>query len=89
MYIIVILYVILEVVASSLKRCGNGDVRLRGGSSTAEGRVEVCVNNRWGTVCGGMGTSSWDQNDAQVVCQQLGFNGTEFSMFSLELQMYK
>lgn len=57
-------------------------MRLRGGSSDAEGRVEVCVNSRWGTVCRGRGeTLSWDSNEAGVVCQQLGFNITETSEF--------
>ena len=74
------------VVPKSQRRCKNGEVRLRGGSSEAEGRVEVCVNSLWGTVCRGTGTSYWDQNDAQVVCQQLGFNATKFSKFFFNLK---
>ena len=45
-------------------------MRLVGGSSHLEGRVEYCVGNQWGTVCGNM----WENEDAAVVCTQLGFS---------------
>ena len=49
--------------------CNSSEVRLMGGSAPTEGRVEVCLNNMWGTVC----DDSWDNNGAAVVCGQLGY----------------
>ena len=50
--------------------CRNGDVRLEGSTILGSGRVEVCINNVWGTVC----DNSWNLADAEVVCSQLGFS---------------
>ena len=44
-------------------------MRLAGGASELEGRVEVCAGGRWGSVC----DDGWDVKDATVVCRQLGF----------------
>ena len=49
--------------------CPSGDIRLVGGSVADEGRVELCLNNAWGTIC----DDGFDINDANVICRQLGY----------------
>ena len=44
-------------------------VRLRGSPSPNMGRVEVYYGGKWGLIY----LSSWDINDATVVCRQLGY----------------
>ena len=52
--------------------CSTGALRLVGGSSLSEGRVEICNDNVWGTVC----DDFWGTVDANVACGQLGFSNT-------------
>ena len=51
-------------------QCTHGEVRLQGTSRANEGRVEICINKEWATVC----DDSWDVLDALVVCRQLGYS---------------
>ena len=51
--------------------CSTGSVRLASlnvMADTVEGRVEVCINQAWGTVC----STRFDQEDAGTVCVALG-----------------
>ena len=61
----------IEVTTPS-GNCSNGEVRLVGGTNDTNGRVEVCINNAWGTVC----NRRFGYNDARVICSQLGFSNT-------------
>ena len=36
-----------------------------------EGRIEICINNVWGTIC----DDYWSDTDANVACRKLGFSG--------------
>ena len=73
MYLLDIVYPFPAVIANDT--CTYGDVRLVGGSNQYEGRVEVCINDQWGTVCddGWSRVGYWDNTDATVVCRQLGY----------------
>ena len=48
--------------------CTNGDIRLVDGIIENEGRIEICTDGVWGTVC----DEGWDETDAHVACTQLG-----------------
>ena len=49
--------------------CTTGDIRLVGG--TYYGRVEVCVVGIWSSICR---DTYWSNEDASVICKQLGFS---------------
>lgn len=48
-------------------------VRLVGGATEREGRVEVLFGDVWGGVC----DDGWGLEEANVVCQQLGYDFAE------------
>ena len=65
-FIINFVYIVYYLDQSN---CTDGDVRLIDGYIKQEGRIEVCINQVWGSIC----NKGWDKTDAHIVCQQLGY----------------
>ena len=55
------------IVGGTGCRCVEDNLRLVGGKRY--GRIEICKNGEWGTIC----NDGWDNTDASVACRQLGF----------------
>ena len=60
-------------LGTNYSNCSNGDVRLVGSVDGDQGRLEVCVNSAWGTVC----SNAFGASDAAVACEAIeGYNST-------------
>ncbi|XP_022096166.1 deleted in malignant brain tumors 1 protein-like isoform X2 [Acanthaster planci] len=59
-----------------------GDMRVSGGRDATRGRVEIYHSGQWGTVC----SRGFDDNDANVICHQLGFRN---QLYSYSSEAYK
>ena len=60
-------------VNCTVAECIEGVVRLVGGMSETEGRVEICYAGNWYRVCGDSYPSKMCE-EAQVVCKQLRYS---------------
>ena len=56
-------------ITSFLAPCINGSIRL-GDGAVLRGRVEVCYNGSWVTIC----SHSWTAKEATVICSHLGYS---------------
>ena len=54
-------------ISTTIGNCEHGDLRLVNGSNVLEGRVEICINNGWGTIC----TEGVSEDDVTVICGQI------------------
>ena len=57
------------VLYNTSASCLDGEVRLVEVKTEWEGRLEVCLGHRWGTVS----SDGWTEADVQVVCRDLGY----------------
>ena len=65
--------VVLAVMPAHAADPADGDLRIRGGDSHNEGRLEIFHDNEWGTVC----DDFFGRMDAKVACKQMGYTGAE------------
>ena len=67
---ILYVYTVLKInpITFNSALCEDRDIRL---SSDSYGRVEVCSNGLWRTICS---DEFWDDHNARVICNQLGFS---------------
>ena len=61
------LYFCADLEAGNEECSDVATIRLVGGETDTEGRVEVCIGGLWGTVCNDL----WTEENMKVVCNQL------------------
>ena len=59
-----------KLVINSIASCSDGDLKLVGGESESDGRLEICLNKRWTTING----RGWTKTDTKVACNQLNYS---------------
>lgn len=65
----------------TISHIADGALRLVGGTSEREGLLEVFHNGEWGTIC----DDYWTDDEAEVACRQLGFEGFEANFLRAEM----
>ena len=67
-------YNMLFTAASYEDECSESDIQLISGRLQDEGKVVLCFNGLWNTVC----LDEHDYSKARLVCRQLGYDGCGF-----------
>ena len=70
----IVIWSCYQLSLSAASNCTDGDVRIAECPFSPLGLVEICLGGEWGPVCDD--SSIWGQQEAAVVCRQLGFQGT-------------
>ena len=60
---------IITVSEVKIVNCTEGEARLVNGPSTNKGRVEICIDRSWATVC----RRGFGYEESRVICGQLGY----------------
>ena len=69
-YILAVIIIIsMYAAGSNAPSLTSHPLRLVGGDSIYEGRVEILYKRIWGTVC----SDGWSLIDSHIVCRQMGF----------------
>ena len=63
-------HITAEECSGNVIRMTNGRVTIDRDTYSMAGGIQICVNNRWATVC----QSGWEDVDATVACEQLGLS---------------
>ena len=62
-------------ITECAEECDEGELRLVGWETVGAGRVEICHNGQWGTICADVEDEAWSEKNAQVACRSLGYSG--------------
>ena len=68
-HLYVLLIYVFSIASTTIRSCTHGELRLVGGPNIRQGRLEICVNKAWGSVC----SSGFFDEDAAVACAQMNF----------------
>ena len=58
------------IFSHKLDDCEDGDIKLVGDHLANDGRLEMCLDRKWGTVS----DDGWSTSNTEVVCRQLGYS---------------